>query len=923
MGHAEDLQAQFDRTHDPAFLAAAIEIGEAVLAADPTSPVIRGGALIVLAKCHWSRHERYGTAMETALGLFRAALDVLPDGHPMTAACRANLAGALHAAWRATSTTADLDEAITHIRLALRDTTPADQASASRLNQLGTLLTSKATASGDPVPLQESVRVLDRAYTHALLTGQAGNARTAASNLAVSLRLLAFQTDADKVECLLKAAELTRWALTVTPASDPLWARFQSNLSHVLQALYAVRNDASDLAEALEAARRAIQATPLDHPNRVERLGSYAGALQARLEVELRRAGRPPAAAGIPPGLVPRGEPFPGAGDLVRELIQAAEAVYRSTPPGHHRYGAGRALLAQARYLDLTLAGRSPTQSEEEAVSALLHDVVTDGAQRPRTRVQAAQQWAHLRLSRALTRPGEHALALGAEVTFAFDSALRLLPRVVARNLPRAVREHELTAFSGLASAAAAWSLRGFVAEPAHAVAQLEQGRNVLLGQVLDGRTDVAKLRERHPALADRYESLSHAFDRPDEVEYSEPLGGGTAVTPSWELRHRLAAEWDELIATVREQPGFEDFLELPDPGRLVAESAPHGPVVYLNAALLGCDALILRDGEVQRVELPCPFEQLRDVARDFLHATADATGGGSSLLRQGQAQRKVRDVLAWLWDEVTGPVLDALGFLDGPSGDGVLPRMWWVPTGPFTVLPLHAAGHGGDSGPDAMNHVVSSYTVGLRELARARSRPAPREPTVLTVAYADPADGRRLAALPAEVARVPAGTLLSDAEAGPGKVLAALPRHTWVHFACHASGPTGDHPQGRLELHGGDLTTADITALRLPHADLAYLSACEATQGKHSLSDEALHITAAMQTAGFRHVVGTLWEADDETCLAVAGDFYARLTAGQDDITAGGGPDPARALHAALRPVRAAYPNTPTYWANYVHYGP
>ncbi|MCX4406104.1 MULTISPECIES: hypothetical protein [unclassified Streptomyces] len=248
---------------------------------------------------------------------------------------------------------------------------------------------------------------------------------------------------------------------------------------------------------------------------------------------------------------------------------------------------------------------------------------------------------------------------------FAYNSALRLLPR--------AVRGHELTAFSGLAGAVAAWSSRGFVAEPAHAVAQLEQGRNVLLGQVLDGRADVAEPRTRHPALADRYESPSQAFDRPDEVECPEPLGGGTAVTPSWELRHRLAAERDELIATVREQPGFEDFLELPDPGRLVAEAAPHGPVVYLNAALLGCEALIPRDGEVQRVGTFLPVRATqRCRTGDFLNATADATDGDSSLLRQSRAQREVSDVLAWLWDEVTSPVLDTLAFLDGPPRDGV-----------------------------------------------------------------------------------------------------------------------------------------------------------------------------------------------------------------------------------------------------------
>ncbi|CAL9458948.1 hypothetical protein SUDANB58_02607 [Streptomyces sp. enrichment culture] len=923
MGLAEDLQAQFDRTHDPDVLAAAFEASKAVLVANPSSPVVRGGALIVLAKCYWSQYERYGKGIEQAADLFRLALDVLPEDHPMVPACRANLAGALNTMWRATNRPAALDEALTHIRLALRDTEPSDPVRASRLNQLGTLLRSKAEASGDPAVLRDSVRASEAAYEHARDIGHAENLRTAASNLAAALRSRPARTGADKVNDLVRAAELARGVLAGTDASDPLWARFQSNLSYILQDLYEARGDASDLAEAVDASRRAVQATPMDHPNRVERLASYAGVLQSRFAVEARRAGRPPANPRVPGILVRRGEPFPGADELIRELIEAAEQVCDVTPRGHHRYSAGRALLAWARYVGLTLSARPPAESEEEAVCALLFEITTDVEQRPSTRVDAARRWAYLRLNRALTNPGRHALALGAEVTIAFDMALQLLPQVVARNLRRIDREQELTAFTGLASAAAAWSLRGFVAEPEHALAQLEQGRNVLLGQMLEGRADIADLRARHPELADRYEALSSALDRPDVPGAPAPPGGDATDPSSWEARHRLAADWERLIATVRNQPGFEDFLAFPDPGRLIAEAAPHGPVVFMNAAVLGCDALILREGQVHTVALPCSFEELCVIARTFSDDVRDATRHGAPFLRQAQAQQRVGGALTWLWDKVTGPVLDALGFTGEQPAEGALPRLWWVPTGPFTVLPLHAAGHCGVPGANALDRVVSSYAVSLRELARARSRPAPRERTVLTVAQPNSAEGRNLAAVADELADVPAGTLLTDAEARPDTVLAALPRHTWAHFACHAEGPTQDKPYGSLELHNAALTTADIAALRLNHAGLAYLSACVATRGKDSLSDEALHMTGAMQTAGFSHVIGTLWPADDETCPAVTRDFYARLTAGQGEKPAGDASNAARALHAAVRRVRADYPKTPTYWANYVHYGP
>ena len=50
-------------------------------------------------------------------------------------------------------------------------------------------------------------------------------------------------------------------------------------------------------------------------------------------------------------------------------------------------------------------------------------------------------------------------------------------------------------------------------------------------------------------------------------------------------------------------------------------------------------------------------------------------------------------DVLDWLWDVIAGPVLTALGHTGPPGPGDPWPRVWWCPTGPLTVLPIHAAG--------------------------------------------------------------------------------------------------------------------------------------------------------------------------------------------------------------------------------------
>jgi CHAT domain-containing protein len=111
--------------------------------------------------------------------------------------------------------------------------------------------------------------------------------------------------------------------------------------------------------------------------------------------------------------------------------------------------------------------------------------------------------------------------------------------------------------------------------------------------------------------------------------------------------------------------------------------------------------------------------------------------------------------------------------------------------------------------------------------------------------------------------------------------------------------------------MHDRPLTVPEIAALDLPGAELAFLSACE-TAASAALPDEAISAAAALQLAGYRHVIATLWPIPDRS--AVAGAVYRE----------GGAPaDPARALHDAILAAMAANPYEPTSWAPYQHLGP
>ena len=112
----------------------------------------------------------------------------------------------------------------------------------------------------------------------------------------------------------------------------------------------------------------------------------------------------------------------------------------------------------------------------------------------------------------------------------------------------------------------------------------------------------------------------------------------------------------------------------------------------------------------------------------------------------------------------------------------------------------------------------------------------------------------------------------------------------------------------------------ATLAHTRLPHAQLAYLSACRTARNDSvDLIDEGIHLTSAFQLAGFPHVIGTLWPIFDATAVRVAKDFYTRLESapGMLDVNSS-----AQALHDSIQDLRHRYLVRPSCWAAYIHAG-
>jgi hypothetical protein len=149
---------------------------------------------------------------------------------------------------------------------------------------------------------------------------------------------------------------------------------------------------------------------------------------------------------------------------------------------------------------------------------------------------------------------------------------------------------------------------------PELAIELLEQGRSGMWGQALNLRTDLTRLTETAPHLAERLDAIRTILDTPLPTTSQAPLEllddtASRVAVPrpeALDLRRRLAREWDQTLTEVRALKGFAHFLA-PTPYTELAAAVVDEPVVLVNASIHGCHALIVHPGrqQPQVVNLP------------------------------------------------------------------------------------------------------------------------------------------------------------------------------------------------------------------------------------------------------------------------------------------------------------------------------
>lgn len=445
----------------------------------------------------------------------------------------------------------------------------------------------------------------------------------------------------------------------------------------------------------------------------------------------------------------------------------------------------------------------------------------------------------------------------------ASQTIFSLIPRLTPRAQDNSDKQDQLKTIAGLASDAAATAL-WIDKQPYTALDLLEQGRGIIANSLEEKRQDLTELQAEFPDLAEQFVTLSDTLYRQTEGD----LGSG--------LSQNKERAFEDLLGRIRSQSGFEHFLKSPSEGQMKA-AAGAGPIAVINVSMYRCDALIIKHDEIKCIAL-------KDLRIEDVN------------LRVKEDRLEDHDTLRWLWDAVTAPVLDFLDFRGPTTDETRRPHIWWIPTGPLCRFPRHASGYPDlGSGKNALDRVVSSYAMSVKTLLSGRlvvgsggAQALPRRAVLVAVEHTP----NHLTSLPNAIEEISAveaictkmGFVTTRPEPMKSNVLAELARSNIFHFAGHGDTDATDPLASQLLLHDWEenrLTVNSLLNINLrQHAPfLAYLSACGTGRIRaDQMYDESLHLISACQLAGYRHVIGTLWEVDDTCCAEVASIVYNHI---------------------------------------------
>ncbi|KAJ6556804.1 CHAT domain-containing protein [Mycena vulgaris] len=768
-------------------------------------------------------HQRYKSSRDSndlslALKSSQTALELTPESHPARPARLRNLGITLNDRFQMMGALSDLESALQKHQEAVSLTPDGHPDREARLRSLGVALLDRYRRLGNLQDLKAAMK----SFQHSVDLTPKDHPNRAENLQSLATAFTERYNQLGNLDDVQSALKLQKAAVDVTPQGHPDRAGYLDTLSTSLTERYKRSGELQDLQSALHMKHEAVDLTPAGDPKRAARLTSLALSLTDRHQRlgDLRD---------LQAALQMRQE----AVKLTREAQLARAAPFSSS------------FTEQFQKLDVVQNLHSVPGLTQEGAGPFT-------VEHPTSSLQSTWQAVPARAPVANKLPPSSTFA-------AYFVALSLLPEIVPMSHSIPARLSSIRGLStGKITSDGARSAINMSNLPA-AVDFIEQGVAMIFQQMLELKPDVTGL---EPDQAQRLQSLSSLI-------YSG------ASTNAMQLDH----ERKGLLATIRNQPGFGRFL-LPKSYSALSSASQGGPVVILNSHPDGCDGIIIPGPTLEPIHVAFPnvtpelLEGQRAILEELFARTEVEIQGeslSSDYLSSKGRQDFFADVLAWIWTNIVALVYQVLashGIHDG--------RLWWLPTGEFIGLPLHA------SPPNDL--FIHSYTSSLESLLHANAQTAPTIARAFSIVGVTAAGNDLRDAAEHEVQKVisiikePHMHVLEGEEATVDAVKLQLQNCTWAHLACHGAQNFPTPAKQHLEFHEGVLDLETILRMDLPNAQFIFAATGETAMGNVELANESFHLCGGFIAAGFRAAIGSMWPTKHEDSTLVAEIFYAHL---------------------------------------------
>ncbi|KAJ7435145.1 CHAT domain-containing protein [Mycena latifolia] len=657
--------------------------------------------------------------------------------------------------------------------------------------------------------------------------------------------------------------------LNETPVKHSDRVAHLQSLAVMLGEKYQRFRDLNDLETALQIAQEVVGLTPNEHPAKAMRLQHLAESFQTRYEA---------------------------VGDLF-DLEAALENYQRALdllPDDHPECVGcmhGLALCSADRYKQLR------ELKDLEAVKAYYNASFSRPTATPESSWKAALHWA------SFAEQWQPADSLSA-----YMAAFHLLPEIIWIGNSIPIRQDAIRRLDVGQVTSRAVKAYIDLSKLTSAVEVMEQGLSTTLQQILELKPNVENLRPDH---ADSLRRLSYE------------LYSGTSADP-----RSIANERHNLLEDIRAQPGLKYFLQ-PKPYDALQRAAHGGPVIILNSHKHECDGIMILNSTSMPVHLPLPsvtlgmLQSQREILKALLGQFNVRSRGESTSSRLFGRQEWFgtsktleecwADLLTWLWTHVVCPVYQALEKHGIDHG-----RLWWLSTGAFTGLPLHAC--------PPTDEFIHSYTPTLGSLVNAYTKKSSNSAPklgIVGVTHTGPSVANSLKGVKEEVEHIlriascPVECLQGE-QATAEAVKHQLQECSWAHLACHGKQDLFEPTKSHLRLYGGILELDTILRMPLSNAEFVFLAACETVMGDTELENESFHLGGGFIAAGFQGAIGTLWSMNDQDGPLIAEIVYSHLFRGGHQPSAN---DAAEALQLAVKELKARHIPYER-WIPFIHLG-